>query len=365
MQNGKPKKQSIRETKHHDDSENTPPDTDMGESFWQMTGADKRSVLLLLLLYLLQGIPLGLAGSVPYILVSRKVPYSVQATFSFVSWPFSIKLLWAPLVDSFFSTRFGRRKSWLIPVQYLLAVGMLFLSSRVDGYIADVAVVPLTVGFFGLNFLAATQDIVVDGWALSMLSERNVGWASTCNSVGQTAGYFLSYVVFLALESADFCNTYLRPVDAPLPHGLVTFPQFLRFFGIVFLVVTTLVMVGKKERAEPELSGGKKPKLWHTYRQLGHIIANKYVQTYVITLFALKFSFAAADGITGLKLIEKGVPKEKLAFFSLALLPVQLLLPVILARYTAGPRPLSFFMKAVLPRLLLGLGYIQVGSIDL
>jgi len=45
--------------------------------------------------------------------------------------------------------------------------------------------------FFFLNFLAATQDIAVDGWALTMLQRHNVGYASTCNTVGQTAGYFL------------------------------------------------------------------------------------------------------------------------------------------------------------------------------
>ena len=46
----------------------------------------------------------------------------------------------------------------------------------------------LTVCFFILNFCAATQDIAVDGWALTMLSEKNVGLASTCNSVGQVRG---------------------------------------------------------------------------------------------------------------------------------------------------------------------------------
>ena len=44
--------------------------------------------------------------------------------------------------------------------------------------------------FFFLNFLAATQDIAVDGWALTMLKRQNVGYASTCNSVGQTAGKY-------------------------------------------------------------------------------------------------------------------------------------------------------------------------------
>ena len=49
---------------------------------------------------------------------------------------------------------------------------------------------------------------------------RNVGWASTCNTVGQTAGYFLGNVLFMALESADFCNKYLR--SEPQDEGMVT-----------------------------------------------------------------------------------------------------------------------------------------------
>lgn len=53
-----------------------------------------------------------------------------------------------------------------------------------------------------------------------MLSRENVGYASTCNSVGQTAGYFMGNVLFLALESADFCNRYLRA--EPRTVGIVT-----------------------------------------------------------------------------------------------------------------------------------------------
>lgn len=53
-----------------------------------------------------------------------------------------------------------------------------------------------------------------------MLSRENVGYASTCNSVGQTAGYFMGNVLFLALESADFCNKYLRV--EPKDTGIVT-----------------------------------------------------------------------------------------------------------------------------------------------
>ena len=90
----------------------------------------------------------------------------------------------------------------------------------------------LTVVFFSLNFLAATQDIAVDGWALTMLQKRNVGYASTCNSVGQTAGYFVGNVVLLAFSSPEFCNKYLRLI--PQDEGAITLAGISIIFAFLF-----------------------------------------------------------------------------------------------------------------------------------
>lgn len=140
---------------------------------------DGLNIALLFFLYLLQGIPLGLTAAIPMILQNRGASYKQQAEFSFVYWPFSLKLLWAPIVDSCFSSWFGRRKTWLIPTQYLLGIFMLFLSGSVDSILGNETegqsksghpnVAFITFVFFCLNFLAATQDIAVDGWALTML----------------------------------------------------------------------------------------------------------------------------------------------------------------------------------------------------
>ncbi|KAM7413383.1 hypothetical protein PAMA_020667 [Pampus argenteus] len=308
------------------------------------------NVLLLLFLYVLQGIPLGLAGSIPLILQSRSVSYKDQAFFSFVFWPFSLKLLWAPLVDALYFSRFGRRKSWLVPTQYLLGLFMLYLSVTVNSLLQSEGgpkVVTLTAVFFMLAFLAATQDIAVDGWALTMLSRENVGYASTCNSVGQTAGYFLGNVLFLALESADFCNKYLR--IEPKDTGIVTLSDFLFFWGIVFLVSTTLVAIFKREnehnkgrrRVQQETQG-----VMETYSLLISIIKMPTVFTFCVLLLTAKIGFSAADAVTGLKLVEAGVPKEQLALLAVPMVPLQILLPLIISKYTAGPRPLDVFYKA-------------------
>ena len=84
------------------------------------TRGDRGNIALLIFLYVLQGIPLGLAGSIPYLLTSRSVSYKDQAMFSFAFWPFSVKLLWAPIVDAVYLSAFGRRKSWLVPIQYVI-----------------------------------------------------------------------------------------------------------------------------------------------------------------------------------------------------------------------------------------------------
>uniref|UniRef100_A0A3P9IH90 Acetyl-coenzyme A transporter 1 n=1 Tax=Oryzias latipes TaxID=8090 RepID=A0A3P9IH90_ORYLA len=319
------------------------------------------NVLLLLFLYVLQGIPLGLAGSIPLILQSKNVSYRDQAFFSFVFWPFSLKLFWAPLVDALYFSRFGRRKSWLVPTQYLLGFFMLYLSCTVNSLLQSEKgpnVVALTAVFFILAFLAATQDIAVDGWALTMLSRENVGYASTCNSVGQTAGYFLGNVLFLALESADFCNKYLR--IEPKETGIVTLSDFLFFWGVVFMVSTTLVAIfkrenghGKGKRRVPEETQG----VMETYKLLFTIVKMPTVFTFCMLLLTAKIGFSAADAVTGLKLVEEGVPKEQLALLAVPMVPLQILLPLIISKYTAGPRPLDIFYKAYPFRLLIGLEY--------
>ena len=317
----------------------------------RLDSKDKKAVTILMFLYVLQGIPLGLCGSIPYILTNRGVSYQQQALFSFTFWPFSLKLLWAPIVDGLYSKKLGRRKSWLLPIQYFLGFMLIYLSFHVDNLIEG-SIKMLTAYFFLLNFGAATQDVAVDGWCLTMLSAKNVGWASTCNTVGQTAGYFLGNVVLLALESKDFSNNYVRNIFN-LPHqevGLATLSSFMYFWGVVFLVVTTLVGIFKSERNDEEELG-----VLETYQVLIKVMKKKMVLIFIVFALTSRIGLCAVDNITGLKLIEKGIPKENLALMAVPLTPIQILLPLLISKYTAGPRPMNVWVKVYIPRLIFGL----------
>lgn len=134
---------------------------------------DRLNYLILTALYTIQGIPIGLASSIPLLIqqraqalqemaasssassvlgaaaeaasttaqtshngmVATKMVYNAQAIFSLCSWPFSMKLLWAPIVDACFSKRFGRRKTWIVPVQATAGICMLMGSKYVENHL--------------------------------------------------------------------------------------------------------------------------------------------------------------------------------------------------------------------------------------
>ncbi|KAJ8675824.1 hypothetical protein QAD02_011610 [Eretmocerus hayati] len=318
---------------------------------------DEGNIAILLFLYLLQGIPLGLCSSIPMLLQNHGVSYKQQAEFSFVTWPFSLKLFWAPIVDSVYVASFGRRKTWLLPVQYLMGFFMLFMSSYIDRWLGNVEESELNIGalttlFFILNMLAATQDIVVDGWALTMLKRCNVAHASTCNTVGQTAGFFLGYVLFMAFESPDFCNSYLR--SEPSDQGMVTLPGFLYFWGWTFVIVTTLVGVLKHENPENHPKG-EDMSIRNAYHILWRTIKLPNMKTMIVILLTAKIGFSASDAVTGLKMVEAGIPKEKIALMAVPLIPLQIILPIFVSKYTAGSKPMDVYTKAYPFRLGFGL----------
>ena len=90
------------------------------------------NILFILLLYVFQAIPLGLLSSIPMILQSRKVSYLDQGLISFAFWPLSLKLLWAPLIDTIYLKKIGRRKTWVFILEILMGIIALSTASYLN-----------------------------------------------------------------------------------------------------------------------------------------------------------------------------------------------------------------------------------------
>lgn len=138
-------------------------------------------VLIVLLLGFSSGLPLALSGSTLLVWMRESgVDLRTIGLFALVGTPYTLKFLWAPLVDALhvpvFSRVFGRRRGWLVFSQLLLIFAILLLA------LTDPARSPLLVALGALLVAAtsATQDIVVDAFRVESLpeSEQAAGMAS-------------------------------------------------------------------------------------------------------------------------------------------------------------------------------------------
>src|ERR1700722_19278711 len=138
-------------------------------------------VLIVLLLGFSSGLPLALSGSTLLVWMRESgVDLGTIGLFALVGTPYTLKFLWAPLVDAlhvpFFTRRLGRRRGWLVFSQLLLIGAILLLA------LTDPARSPLFVALGALLVAAmsSTQDIVVDAFRVESLpeSEQAAGMAS-------------------------------------------------------------------------------------------------------------------------------------------------------------------------------------------
>ncbi|KAK5133463.1 hypothetical protein LTR08_007705 [Meristemomyces frigidus] len=321
------------------------------KGFFELPEQDRRNFLLLVLLYFLQGIPMGLAsGSVPFLLKSH-LSYGQIGVYTLASYPYSLKLLWSPIVDAVWSAKVGRRKSWILPIQALSGLGMIWLGSRAQAMMEKAGenngagVWGFTGWWFALVFMCATQDIAVDGWALTLLSPQNLSYASTAQTVGLTAGHFLSYTVFLAFSSADFANKYFR--SSPLPQGLMTLDSYLTFWGYAYIVVTVGLAVLKREDRTKE-----KDSIAEVYTTMIGILKLRNIQIFILIHLIAKIGFQANDAVTNLKLLDKGFSQEDLALTVLIDFPFEICLGYYAGKWSEQYKPITVWSLAFIGRLV-------------
>lgn len=169
----------------------------------------KKRVLIVLFLGFASGLPLALSGSTLLVWMREAgVDLGTIGLFALVGTPYTIKFLWAPVVDALhvpvLTHAFGRRRGWLIFSQLLLIAAILLLA------ITDPARAPWFVALGALLVAAAsaTQDIVIDAFRVESLPENE--------QAAGMASYVAAYRVGMLVSTAGalFLVTFFEDLGA-------------------------------------------------------------------------------------------------------------------------------------------------------
>lgn len=110
--------------------------------------------------------------------------------------PVWFKWMWAPLVDSRWSPRLGRRRSWIAPCTLLASCGylsLLLVQPTVE-WVWAVAVI-----LFAINVVMASQDVAVDGYTVDHIAPDQRELGATVIATAQVIGAVIGMSVLLAL----------------------------------------------------------------------------------------------------------------------------------------------------------------------
>jgi PAT family beta-lactamase induction signal transducer AmpG len=208
----------------------------------------QKRVLIVLFLGFSSGLPLALSGTTLLVWMREAgVDLTTIGLFALVGTPYTLKFLWAPVVDAldvpWLSPMLGRRRGWLVLSQLLLIGAILVLAT------ADPARSPLYVAFGALLVAAAsaTQDIVIDAFRIESLPENE--------QAAGMASYVAAYRIGMLISTAGalFLVTFFEDLgtgkSAAWMWGYVAMAAMVGI-GLVTSIVATEPEVARRETAE-------------------------------------------------------------------------------------------------------------------
>lgn len=215
---------------------------------------------------------LGFSSGLPFYLTSKtlqawmttaKVDLATIGFFSLVTLPYSLKFVWAPVMDRYIPPFLGRRRGWVFITQVLLllAIAAMALHDPRTG------LKMLAINAIAIAFFSASQDISLDAYRTDVLESREMGAGAAVFVMGYriamiTTGalaFFLAdrmswntvYVLISLLMIIGIITTFIAPEpvlnDAPprtLAEAVVLpFSDFFRRVGIMRALLVLLFIV--------------------------------------------------------------------------------------------------------------------------
>ena len=174
-------------------------------------------------LYFAQGIPWGfMLLTLPSYLLDKYGDHfgddEIGRLKAIILIPWSFKLIWAPIMDSFTIRSMGRRRSWIIGAELLMAVTLLGMIGLGD---LSEQLSALLFMYFLHNCFASLQDVCTDAMAVDLLPPDEQGqmngmmWGSKL--IGKAGGaWALSHVInWGGIEACVWVQVALLAVIPP------------------------------------------------------------------------------------------------------------------------------------------------------
>ena len=178
-------------------------------------------MLVMLLTGFSSGLPLLLTGStLKFWMREEGLDLTTIGFFGLVGLPYTLKFLWAPVMDRLVPSFLGRRRGWMLGTQISLMFAIASLAfTQPSVHLPAIAVLCLLIAF-----LSASQDIVLDAYRRESLSDEELGIGSSMFIYGYRMGMLAAgaLALFLADQESLSWNTVYFIMGSMMVIGIFT-----------------------------------------------------------------------------------------------------------------------------------------------
>ena len=239
-------------------------ETTQNTSAFRIFGQPKMAILVLF----------GFSSGLPFYLTSKTlqawmttahVDLATIGFFSLVTLPYSLKFVWAPVMDRYIPPFLGRRRGWVLITQILLLLSIAAMALHDPARGLQM----LAINAIAITFFSASQDISLDAYRTDVLQDREMGAGAAVFVLGYriamistgALAFFLAdriqwpavYAVLSTLLVVGIATTFIAPEpvlrDAP-PRTLfeavvLPFADFFQRVGPRAVLVLVFIVVYK------------------------------------------------------------------------------------------------------------------------
>jgi MFS transporter, PAT family, beta-lactamase induction signal transducer AmpG len=171
---------------------------------------------------------LGFASGLPFNLIGNGKAFQAWMTasgvdltkiglFSMIGLPYSLKFLWAPVLDRYVPPFLGRRRGWLLVTQILLLVAIAAMSLHDP----SLGLQALAFNAILIAIFSASQDIAGDAYRTDVLEDREMGAGAAIWVLGYRVALLLTGSLSFVLAERLSWGTVYAILSALMIVGIV------------------------------------------------------------------------------------------------------------------------------------------------